>query len=146
MAGPIIAALGPFAFTAYGFGLKTISRSLKTPWAAIKVPGGLDRLQWMGGDSETMRIEGVLFPAEFGGRTSLNGISAAAKAGTPLHLIQLSAANTGSIVALCVIEGVDDEQSYIGPDGVPRKNAYSLDLKRYSGGSFSFAEALASLF
>lgn len=146
MTGPIVAALGPFAFTAHGFSLKTIGRSLKTPWQPMRVPGGLDRLQWLGGDSDTVTIEGVLFPAEFGGLASLAGIRAAAEAGVPMHLIQLAGANLGQIISLFVVEGIEDGQSHIGPNGVPMRNSYSLALRRYAGGRFSFQALLTALF
>jgi phage tail protein len=146
MASPIIASLGPFAFEAHGFGLTDIGRGLKTPWAAINVPGGMDRLQWLGGDSETVKIKGVLFPREFGGLDSLAGIRSLAEAGTPMHLIQRMGFTVGNIISLFVVEAVDDGQSFIGPDGIPMRNTYSLGLKRVAGGSFSFQSVLQGLF
>ena len=146
MAGPVVASLGPFAFTAHGFSLTSIDQSLSTPWKAMAVPGGLDRLQWLGGESSTAKIDGVLFPAEFGGLTSLAGIRAAAEAGTPMHLIQMAAANLGNVLAMFVVEGVKDGQTYIGPNGVPLRNTYSINLRRYAGGQFTFQSVLTGLF
>lgn len=146
MAGPIVASLGPFAFEAHGFGLTGISRSLKTPWATIKVPGGLDRLQWLGGDSDGFKVEGVLFPLEFGGQASLAGIQTAAEMGSPLHLIQRLSLNAGNVLNLFVIEGVEDNQTFIAANGVARHNTYSIALRRYAGSAFSFQSVLTGLF
>lgn len=146
MAGPVIASLGPYAFAAHGFSLNTIERTLSTPWQAMKVPGGLDRLQWTGGESDTVKIDGVLFPAEFGGTASLAGIRNAAMEGAPLHLIQMAGANLANILSLFVIEGVQDGQSYILPNGVALRDTYSISLRRYAGGQFSFQSVLSSLF
>lgn len=146
MAGPIVAALGPFAFEAHGFGLTEIGRSLKTPWASIKVPGGMDALQWLGGDSDSIKIDGVLFPIAFGGLASLAGIRASAESGVPLHLIQRMGGAVGNILSRFVIEGVDDNQTFIAANGVPMKNTYSLSLRRYPGASYSFQSVLQGLF
>lgn len=139
MAGPVIASLGDFAFEAHGFGLTGINRELKTPWATHKVPGGLDRLQWMGGDSETVKIQGVLFPHVFGGLETLEGIRQAALAGTPLHLIQKLDATTGNVLSMFVVENVSDNQTFIAANGVAMRNAYTLSLRQFNG---SFSERL----
>jgi len=146
MAGPIVAALGPFAFEAHGFGLNDIGRSLKTPWAVIKVPGGFDKLQWLGGDSDSVKIGGVLFPQAFGGLESLAGIRAAAEAGMPLHLLQRASASMANILSQFVVEGVEDNQTFISANGVPIKNTYSLSLRKYAGGNFSMQSILTGLF
>ncbi|MCF6344182.1 MAG: phage tail protein [Devosiaceae bacterium] len=145
MAGPIIASLGPFAFEAHGFGLSEVGRSLKTPWATVKVPGGFDKLQWLGGDSESVKISGVLFPNEFGGLASLAGIKAAAEAGVPLHFIQKINFSTANILSRFVVEGVEDSQTFIASNGVAMKNTYSLSLRRYQAGAFSF-QSVVGLF
>ena len=132
MAGPIIASLGGFGFEAHGFSLDTISRSVKTKWARLKTPGGYDQLQFLGGDGETVKIAGVLFPHVYGGMDSLAGISAAAKAGRPLHFMQhVNKMRIGVPVGLFAIEGVTDKQDFIGPDGIPMKDTYSIELSLY---------------
>lgn len=136
MAGPIIASLGGFGFEAHGFSLDSISRNLKTSWAKVKTPGGFDQLQFLGGEGETVKIAGVLFPHIYGGMESLEGIRASAKAGNPLHLIQhASKLRVGIPLGLFAIEGVSDKQDFIGPDGVAMRDTYSLDLTLYSSTS-----------
>ena len=146
MAGPVIASLGPFVFEAHGFGLEEMGQSLKTPWAKIKVPGGLDRLQWMGGESESVKISGVLFPHEFGGQASLAGIRIAAESGVSLHLIQRAGASMANILSRFVVEGVEDNQSFIAANGIAMKDTYSISLRRYPGAAFSFQSVLTGLF
>jgi hypothetical protein len=142
MAGPVVAALGAFAFEAHGFGLTELARSTRTEWAAIQVAGGMDRLQWTGGESDTLSIKGVLFPETFGGLASLNGIRDAAMAGTPLMFVNYA----GQIFGLHVIESIDEDRSLLDRNGLPRRDAYTLNLRRYQGGDFSPQSVLIGLF
>lgn len=142
MSGPVVAALGPFAFQAHGFGLSDIGRNTDTGWAAVAVAGGMDRLQWTGGNSDSVTISGVLFPHAFGGMESLVGIRAAAEAGQPLMLVNLA----GQIFGLHVVESISEDRSLLDRDGLPRRNAYRLTLKRYVGANFSPQSVLVGLF
>lgn len=123
MATPM--ALGPFMFHALRFGYSGLSRDLSTRWASVAVAGGLDRLQWTGGDDEAVLIEGVSFPQEFGGLGTLEGLRGAAKAGLVLPLVTLA----GNVHGLFVIEGVSEDQSFHDALGLPRKNVWRLRLK-----------------
>jgi len=142
MAGPVVAALGPFAFQAHGFGLTNIGRNTDTSWASVSVAGGLDRLQWTGGSSDGVTISGVLFPHEFGGLSSLTGLRAAAEAGQPLMLVNLA----GQIFGLHVIESITEDRTLLDRNGLPMRDSYKLSLKRYPGGDFTPQSVLVGLF
>lgn len=142
MSGPVVAALGPFAFQAHGFGLTTIGRNTDTGWASVAVAGGMDRLQWVGGNSDSITISGVLFPHAYGGLSSLTGIRAAAEAGQPLMLVNLA----GQIFGLHVIESITEDRSLLDRNGLPMRDAYKLTLKRYQGRDFSPQSVLVGLF
>lgn len=142
MPGPVVAALGAFAFEAHGFGLTDMTRSTKTGWAAVQVAGGMDRLQWTGGDSDTLTIKGVLFPQEFGGLGSLTGIRVAAESGIPLMFVNYA----GQIFGLHVIEGIEEDRSLLDADGLPLRNAYSISLRRFEGGEWTPQSVLIGLF
>ncbi len=88
-AGPVTMALGPFMFRAHGFGYTGVGRKLDTTWAEIETAGRLNALQWTGPRSEVVTINGVLFPQEFGGAATLEGVRLAAKSGMPLMLVSL---------------------------------------------------------
>lgn len=135
-------ALGPFMFHSLQFGYKGLRRNLSTRWADIQTVGGLNRLQWTGGDDDVVDIEGVIFPHEFGGLAVLEGIRGAAAQGTVLPLITLA----GNVYGLHVIEGVSEDQSFHDAFGQPRQDAFRLRLKRYAGGGFSPISVVATLF
>jgi phage protein U len=135
-------ALGPFMFHALRFGYRGMSRDLSTRWADIAVVGGLNRLQWTGGDSDGVQIEGVIFPEEFGGLATLEGVRGAAAAGLVLPLVTLA----GNVFGLHVIEQVSEDQSFHDRLGRPRMDVFRIGLKRYTGGGFSPLSIVRTLF
>lgn len=140
MATPL--ALGPFMFHSLRFGFDGLRRNLSTRWADIPTVGGLNRLQWTGGEEDDVSIEGVVFPEEFGGLATLEGVRGAARTGMVLPLITLS----GNVYGLHVIEGVSEDQSFHDALGLPRKDVFRLRLKAYTGGAFSPISIVATLF
>lgn len=146
MSGPVAMALGPFAFEAIGFGYDGVGRRVQTPWAEVKVAQSLDRLQWLGPTSEEVTIKGVLFPESHGGQGSLDGIVSASMSGTPLMLVSGSEAE-GLIHGQFAVQSIDEDRSLHNHLGTPRKNAYTITLKRVSDASIGGAVAsIISLF
>ena len=135
-------ALGPFMFHSLRFGYSGLRRDLSTRWADIATVGGLNRMQWTGGDDDFVGIEGVMFPHEFGGLASLDGIRGAAQAGTVLPLITLA----GNVYGMHVVEGVAEDQSFHDRLGLPRKDVYRLQLRRYTGSGFAPISVVQTLF
>lgn len=133
MSGPVSMMLGGFAFEAMGFGYDGLGRSVQTPWVEVDVAQRLDALQWTGPKSDEVTIKGVLFPAEFGGQGSLEGVIAAALSGVPLMLVSGTAA-AGMIHGRFVVMSVEEDRSYIGADGRARRNGYSIKLARHGDG------------
>lgn len=132
MSNPVSMALGPFGFEAIGFHFDGLSRSVSTPWAEIDVVQSLDAQQWTGPKSDEITIKGVLFPREFGGQASLDGIITAAKAGEPLMFVSGDAAE-GRIYGYHTIQNIEEDRSFIDASGTARRNAYSIKLKLYEG-------------
>ncbi|KQZ54627.1 hypothetical protein ASD54_04685 [Rhizobium sp. Root149] len=143
MAGTVNMTLGDFAFEGLGFGYEAVSRRLDTKWAEIQLAQGMNVLQHTGGTSDELTIRGVLFPVEFGGQGSLEGIMNAALAGTPLMLVSGSEAQ-GVVHGLYVVQSVEQDRTHHTIAGVPRKNAYSIQLRRY-GSSLSGAGLASAL-
>lgn len=139
---PTPMALGPFMFESLSFGYTGIRRNLSTRWADIATVGGLNSLQWTGGDDDTVEIGGVIFPHEFGGLGNLEGLRGAAMSGAVLSLVSLG----GNVYGMFVVEGVSEDQSYHDALGQPRKDVFRIRLKLYPGGSFSTVSVVATLF
>jgi phage protein U len=135
-------ALGPFGFHALRFGFNGVSRNLTTPWADIQTVGGLNRIQWLGGDADKVTVAGAVFPEEFGGLESLEGVRSAALTGAVLPLVTLG----GNVFGMYTIEGVSEDQSFHDALGRPRRDVYSIELRRFPGNSFSPLSIIQSLF
>ena len=122
-------ALGPFTFRALGFAFEGIGRDLDTSWAEIEVVDRFNALQFTGPNSDSLTISGVLFPEEFGGLSQLEGVRSAAIAGIPLMLVTLA----GDVKGLHVIQSVGEDRTEHTRKALPRRNAYRIDLLRYTG-------------
>lgn len=140
MATPM--ALGPFAFHALRFGFYGLGRELSTRWAEIETVGSLNRLQWTGGEGDGVSISGVVFPHEFGGLSNLEGIRSAALSGAVLPLVTLG----GNVFGMYIVERVSEDQAYHDASGQPRRDRYSIDLRRYIGGDFAPMSIVQALF
>jgi phage protein U len=130
MAGPVTMALGPFMFRAHGFGYSDLGRKLNTSWAQLETAGRFHALQWTGPSEDVVAVNGVLFPREFGGQSTLEGVRLAAQRGIPLPLFTLG----GRYFGLQAIHKVDEDRTFVTRTGTPGQNAYSLEMKKLSGG------------
>lgn len=135
-------ALGPCMFHSLHFGYRSVGRDLSTRWADIPTVGGLNSIQWTGGDDDTLLIEGVIFPEEFGGMAMLDVARQLAKSGEVLPLVTLA----GNVHGMYVIEMVSEDQTYHNRHGMPRKDVYRLGLRKFRGGQFSVVSIVQSLF
>ena len=130
MSGPVTMALGPFAFRAHGFGYTGVQRKLDVSWAEVETVGRLSELQWTGPRSEVVTISGVLFPQEFGGSTTLEGVKLAAKNGIPLMLVSLG----GRVFGSHAIQKVDEDRGFHDRLGTPGRNAFTIEVRRVGSG------------
>lgn len=126
MSGPVTMAFGSFMFSAHGFGFRDVSRKLDTSWAEIETIGRLNALQWMGPRSDTLIINGVLFPEEWGGEATLEGVRLAAINGLPLMLVAMN----GQVFGNHAIQKFEEDRTVHDRYGSPGRNAYSIEAKR----------------
>lgn len=123
-------ALGPFMFRAHGFGYEGLGRKLNTTWAQLETAGRFHALQWTGPTEDVVTVNGVLFPQEFGGQETLDGIRLAAQVGVPLPLFTLG----GKYFGLQALQRVDEDRTFVSRAGTPGMNAYALEMKKLSSG------------
>lgn len=143
MAGPTPLSLGRYQFQSLGFHMSDLSRDLQTPWSEIEVAMRFDALHWTGPKSDAVTISGVLFPEEFGGLETLNGIASAARSGKPLTLVT----GAGDVGGRFVVTGVTEDWGFIDASGRPRRDAYKITLRRYVKNTYgSYAAVLSRLF
>lgn len=118
--------LGVFIFMRTTIPYQSLNRSLNFRQASNKVIGALPKTQFIGKESETIEISGVLMPEITGGKMSITVLEQMAESGKPFPLIQ----GDFSILGWYVIENVKINSSEFFSDGSPRKIDFSMSLKR----------------
>ncbi len=118
--------LGIFIFMRKTVPYQSLNRSLSFRQASNNVIGTLPKTQFIGKESETVEISGILMPEITGGKMSVTVLEQMAESGKPFPLIQ----GDFSILGWYVIENVKINSSEFFSDGSPRKIDFSMNLKR----------------
>lgn len=142
MPGPTPLSLGDYAFVSLGFSFNEMGFDLQTPSADVEVAGRMDALHWCGPKSEQRTIKGVLFPAEFGGEDSLQGLAAAAKRGEVMPLVT----GGGDILGNYRVISITHEQTAITARGGARKLSYTITVRRIEGDAGGLGGLIQQLF
>ena len=109
--------LGPYMFHPTRFGYNKLDHGLSTNWAEIAIVGGLNVEQWTGGQTDKIIINGIIFPEEFGGLSTLKARQLAALSGTIFPLIILD----GTVYGNFRIDSIEEDQRFHNSYGVPAK-------------------------
>ncbi len=134
----VMMQLGGYRFSVSTAAYARLSRSNAYRWAEQQRIGAHDALQFTGYGSETLDLQGAIYPFYRGGLGQVDGMRADARAARALFLIS----GLGRILGRFVILQVDEEQSAFAEGGAPRRIDFSLRLRAYRqgglGGLLSF--------
>lgn len=140
----IMAMWGRFAFGINNAAFQEISRSNEWKWPSQERFGQSPLLQFTGKGDETITLPGVIYPEWRGGVGQIDAMRAIAEEGEPQVLID----GRGNILGLYVATNISETQSTFGTFGIPRKQEFTLSLKRFPdplvGGNLGVA-ALSNL-
>lgn len=128
LGAPVMMQLGSFQFSITTAAYQELSRRTAYRWAQQDLYGRLPGLQFTGPGEDTMTLPGVIYPEYRGGTGQLNQMRSLAGRGTPLMMVS----GVGQIMGRWVIESVDEKQAAFFAYGVPRKQEFTLQLKRFS--------------
>ena len=120
-------ALGTFRFSMATAAYQSLRRAAEYRWPAQERYGRAPARQFVGPGSETLELEGVVYPTHQGGVGQVASLRALAGTGEPLDLSDGLGATWGQ----WVIERVEETQSVFFADGRPRKVEFRLALARY---------------
>lgn len=123
----IMMILGPFRFSVSTAAYQEFSRVSEYRWAAQDVFGERPRLQFTGLGAETATLDGSIFPEYRGGLEQLNSMRAIASTGQPQQMID----GNGRLLGRWVIERVQEKQTIFAAFGVPKRQDFTLQLRRY---------------
>lgn len=132
MQGHVIADMMMMQLGSFRFGVSTaayqeLTRSTRFRWPGQDLMGKAPALQFTGAESEGMTLAGVVYPEWRGGGGQIEQLRALAANGLP----QLMVDGRGGILGRWAIEGVEEKQSVFAAAGMPRKQEFTLSLKRF---------------
>ncbi|WP_441228024.1 phage tail protein [Tardiphaga sp. 20_F10_N6_6] len=122
--------LGSFTFSVNTAAYQELKRRTEYKWAAQERFGQLDALQYTGPGEDTITLNGVILPVYRGGFAQVDALRAIAATRQP----QLLISGMGNVFGLWVITTVDEGQGVFAALGLPRKQEFTVSLRKFSDG------------
>lgn len=122
--------LGPFQFSVDTAAYQALRREVQYRWAAQPRVGAHDALQFTGYGSDTVELNGVIYPHYKGGTAQLTKMRAVATLGMPMPLVS----SGGMVFGLYVIQSVGEGQAVFAQRGSPKRQTFTIRMRRYDGG------------
>lgn len=123
----VMLQLGSFQFGINTAAYQTLQRSNEWRWPAQDRFGKGPVLQHVGQGAETITLPGVVYPEWRGGLGQMDTLRALAAEGKPQTMID----GAGNVLGRWVIERVEEKQAVFADAGVPRKQEFTVQLRRY---------------
>lgn len=124
----VMMSLGFFQFSISTAAYQTLRKTKEWKWAGQPQIGHNDALQFTGHD-QTVEISGTIYPHYYGGFGQLKKLERQADLAIPLPLID----GRGYIQGLFVVTKLYEGQPIIGAGGRPKKQEFTIGLRRYDG-------------
>jgi phage protein U len=123
----IMAMWGPYAFELNTAVFQELQRGKEWRWPEQELFGQSPLLQFTGEGAETITLPGIIYPEWKGGTGQINEMRALADEALPRTLID----GRGNILGLWVATSIQETQSNFGGLGIPRRQEFTLSLKRF---------------
>lgn len=124
----IMMILGSFRFSIDTAAYQELTRDTEFRWVAQDVFGVRPRLQYTGPGADSITLQGTVYPEYRGGLEQINIMRSVADQGKPQRMID----GKGRVLGQWVIEKVQEKQPIFAAGGVPRRQDFTLQLKRFS--------------
>lgn len=126
--GPLVMmTMGRFQFGIRTAAYQDLTRSTEWRWPSQERFMRGQALQYVGPGADTISLPGVIYPEWRGGAGQVEAMRAMADRGEPLMLID----GTGILWGEFVIEKVEEHQSVFAAAGIPRKQEFTVSLRRF---------------
>lgn len=122
----MLMALGTFVFGMDSIPYQQLQRSQTWRHATSQRVGARPARQFLGEGDDTVRISAVVAQQITGDRASIDMLRAIARDGDALPLVS----GSGIVFGVYVITGIEETQTYLFPDGTPRRVDFSMTLER----------------
>ena len=127
MASEIMMRMGPFKFGMNRPAYQTARRKAPYRWQKVDRIGRDPALQFTGPDTESITIEGVIYPHYTGGLKQIDTMRKFARLGTPVPIVD----GEGFVWGVWAITDVEETSSVFLPGGLPRKIEFTVTVKKY---------------
>lgn len=121
--------LGWFKFSIYTAAYQSLDRSTEYKWGEQSIFNNYDDLQYLGPGTDTMSLQGVVFPEYRGGFDQIEMLRMLASQGKPQTLIS----GFGNVMGRWVILRVSEGQTIFAAGGKPRRIEFTVELRRFNG-------------
>lgn len=119
--------LGVYRFCIDNAAYQSLVRNTEYKWEEQKRLNNETAVQFVGLGSETITLEGTIYPQFKGGLKQISAMRTQAGVGIPLMLIS----GNGSAFGRWCITSISETQTYFLKDGTPRKITFQISLKKY---------------
>lgn len=125
-ASTVMMQLGSFQFSISTAAYQELRRRTEYRWASQDRFGRMPALQFTGAGADSIDLSGTIYTEYRGGLGQLNAMRAQASRGQPLLLVD----GNGNLLGHWVIESVEEDQSVFAAAGRPRKQQFTLRLRK----------------
>lgn len=126
----VMMQLGSFQFSINTAAYQDLKRATAYNWAAQQRFGQRDALQFTGPGEDTITLSGAVFPCFRGGTGQVDSLRSLAALGIPHMLVS----GKGDLMGRWVIERVDEGQGVFAAFGVPIKQEFTIQIRKYDDG------------
>lgn len=126
----VMLQLGSYQFSISTAAYQELRRVTEYRWSPQERIGQRDALQFTGPGADSVTLNGVVFPGYRGGTGQLDAMRTEAGKGRPLLLVD----GLGFVHGRWVIERVEEQQGVFARAGVPRRQGFGLQLRKYDDG------------
>lgn len=133
---------GPAQFYATHPSIEKLKTKIGGRWEQQKRLARAPADQFMGPDSGTATINGILYPARFGGAGVVRNLQQASLQGLISPIIVINSGSLlGTVLGTWYVDSVEDERESWGPDG-ERKITFTVSFKSYGPDQGGFGGGL----
>ncbi len=126
----VMLKLGEFTFGVDTAAYQQLTRVSEYRWASQERIGQGPALQPVGLGSDTINMDGTIFPGHRGGTSQLENMRAEAGKMKPLILVD----GRGFVHGRWVIHRVEERQEVFAHRGAPRKQTFRMQIEKYDDG------------
>jgi phage protein U len=126
----VLMALGPFRFATETAAYQTLKRKNDYRWPVQSRLADRPTRQFVGVGEEAVDIPGIVYPNLAGGLGQIEQLREMSGRGVPMIL----ADGLGFVWGRYVVLSLQEERSFLLPDGRPRKQTFVLQLSHYGEG------------